>query len=183
MKWKNFLTILKDWLSRYNKNKRKTVSRHITHLMSFLLKLLTISSQLASQLQQVPFIFSVFTFFLQSYINHAKRISRKVAESRFGGSEKDRYLLKILKWQHRLIRECKREKLVSFFLNNAVKTCSYGLKNSENMETEYAFQFKAFFHLSGTLHTKETQYSGGTIDLSVRLKFFTGCPSSAYQGE
>ena len=29
----NFLTILKDWLSRFNQNKRKTVAPHITHLM------------------------------------------------------------------------------------------------------------------------------------------------------
>ena len=39
---KNFHTILKDWLSRCNHNKRKTVASHITHLMRSLALLLTI---------------------------------------------------------------------------------------------------------------------------------------------
>ena len=66
-------------------------------------------------------------------------------ESRFGGSEKDRYFLKILKWQHKLSRDFKRGKLVSYFLHNAAKTCLHGLKISENIEIEQVFQSRAFF--------------------------------------
>ena len=74
-------------------------------------------------------------------------------QSRFGGSEKDRYFLKILKWQHKLVRDYKRGMLVSYFLNNTAKTCLYGLKNSKNIDIEHMFQSKAFFRLSSNLHT------------------------------
>ena len=60
-------------------------------------------------------------------------------ESRSGGSEKDRYFLKIWKWQDDLVQDNKRRKLVSFFLNKACKTCFYGLKISENIEIEHVF--------------------------------------------
>ena len=73
-------------------------------------------------------------------------------ESRFGGSEKDRYFLKIPKWQHKLVPDYKRGKLVSYFLNNATRTCLYGLKISENIEIEHVFQSKTFFHLSSNHH-------------------------------
>ena len=58
-------------------------------------------------------------------------------KSRFGGPAKDRYFLKFLTRQHKLFRDCKRGKLVSYFLNNAAKTCFYGLKISENIEIEF----------------------------------------------
>ena len=74
-------------------------------------------------------------------------------QSRFGGSEKDRYFLKIPKWQHKLVRNYKRGKLVSNFLNNGLKTWLYGPKTSENIKIEHVFQFKAFFHISSNLHT------------------------------
>ena len=74
-------------------------------------------------------------------------------ESRFGSSGKDRCFSKIPKWQHKLVRNCKRGNLVSYFLNNAAKTCLYGLKISENIEIEHVFQSNAFFHLSSNLHT------------------------------
>ena len=74
-------------------------------------------------------------------------------QSRFGGSEKDCYFLKIPEWQHKLVWIYKRGKLVSNFLNNGPKSCLYGLKISENMEIEHVFQFKAFFHITGNLHT------------------------------
>ena len=64
-------------------------------------------------------------------------------KSRSGGSEKDRYFLKIPKWQHKLVRDYKRGKLVSYFLNNAAKTCLHGLK----------IQSKVFFHLGSNLRT------------------------------
>ena len=53
--------------------------------------------------------------------------------------------MKIPKWQHKLVRDYKREKLVSYFLNNAAKTCLYGLKTSENIKIEHIFQPKIFF--------------------------------------
>ena len=85
-------------------------------------------------------------------------------ESRFSGSEKDRYFLKILKWQHKLVRDYKRGMLVSYFLNNAAKTCLYGLKISENIEIEHIFQSKAFFHLSGNLNTSRSSAFNTAID-------------------
>ena len=60
-------------------------------------------------------------------------------ECRFGGSEKVRYFLKIPKRQHKPIREYKPRKLASYFVGNAVKTCSYGLKTSENIGIKLAF--------------------------------------------
>ena len=60
----------------------------------------------------------------------------KYGKSRFGGSEKDCYFLKILKWQHKLVGDFKLGRLVFYFLNNAAKTCLYGLKISENIEIE-----------------------------------------------
>ena len=60
--------------------------------------------------------------------------------------------MKIPKWQHELARYYKRGKLVSYFLNNAAKTCLYGLKISENIEIGYFFQSRAFSHLSSNLH-------------------------------
>ena len=51
---------------------------------------------------------------------------QRFRESRFRGLEKDRYFLKIPKWQHTLVRDYRRGKLVSYLLNNAAKTCLYG---------------------------------------------------------
>ena len=70
---------------------------------------------------------------------------REFNEGSFGGSEKDRYFLKILKWQHKLVRVYKRGKLVPCFLINVAKTYLYVLKISGDIEI---FQSKAFFHLS-----------------------------------
>ena len=61
--------------------------------------------------------------------------------------------MKIPKWQHELARYYKRGKLVSYFLNNAAKTCLYGLKVSENIEIGHFFQPRTFLHLSSNLHT------------------------------
>ena len=66
-------------------------------------------------------------------------------EGRFSGSVKDRYFLKISKWQHKFSRQYKRGKLVSYFLNDAAEVCSYVLKNTENLEIKYVFQSKPFF--------------------------------------
>ena len=57
-----------------------------------------------------------------------RKCQRTGEESRFAGSEKDHYFLKISKWQHELARYYKRGKFVSYFLNNAAKTYLYGLK-------------------------------------------------------
>ena len=61
--------------------------------------------------------------------------------------------MKIQKWQHLLFREYKRRNLASYLLDNAVKTCLYELKISENIEIKHVFQSKSFFHLSNFLHT------------------------------
>ena len=53
--------------------------------------------------------------------------------------------MKTPKWQYKLVWDYKRGKLVSYFLNNATETCSYGLKFSENIEIEHVFQSKLFF--------------------------------------
>ena len=53
--------------------------------------------------------------------------------------------MKIPKWWHKLFRDYKREKLVSYFLINAAKTCLCWLKISGNIEIEYIFESKAFF--------------------------------------
>ena len=73
---------------------------------------------------------------------------------RFGSSEKDCYFLKILKWQHKLARDCKQGKLVSYFLNNAAKTYLHGIKISENIEVEHVFQSEAFFFISVAILTQ-----------------------------
>ena len=57
------------------------------------------------------------------------------------------------KWQHELAWYYKQGKLVSYFLNNAAKTCLYGLKISENIEIGHFFQSGTFFGLSSNLHT------------------------------
>ena len=75
------------------------------------------------------------------------------SETRFGGSKKDRWFLKIPKWQHKLARYHKRGRLLSYFLNNAAKTCLYGLKISENIEIGHVFQPGAFLHRSSNLDT------------------------------
>ena len=46
-----------------------------------------------------------------------------------------------------------REKLVSYFLNNAAKAYLYELKISENIEIGHFFQSRTFFYLSSNLHT------------------------------
>ena len=77
-------------------------------------------------------------------------------ECRFGGFEKDRYFFKIPKWQHKLIQKYKRGKLASYFLDNAVKTCSYELKISENIEIKHVFQSKSIFHHSNSTQVAST---------------------------
>ena len=71
----------------------------------------------------------------------------------FGSPEKGRCFLKILKWQHKLVRDYKRGNVVSYFPNNTAKTCLYGLKILENIEIYHVFQSKAFFHLGGNVRT------------------------------
>ena len=66
------------------------------------------------------------------------------SESRFGNSEKDRYFLKIPKWQDKLIWIYKPGELVSYFLNNPANTRLFVLKISENIEIKDLFQPKSF---------------------------------------
>ena len=57
------------------------------------------------------------------------------------------------KWQHEIARYHKRGNLISYFLNNAAKTCLYGLEISENIETGHFFQSRTFF-VSVAIFTK-----------------------------
>ena len=88
---------------------------------------------------------------MQPYRNQVMEISRNFvrfqgsSESRFGGSEKDRYFLEIPKWQHKFVRNYKRGKLVSYFLNNAAKARLYGLKFQRTLELSMFFSLKPFF--------------------------------------
>ena len=105
----------------------------------FLQLLLTISLQLVAIYSKCLPSLLVFTLritfaALQKQCQGYFGKSQGSGESRFGGFEKDRYFLKIPKWQHNLVRNYKRGKLVSYFLNNGAKTCLYGLKISENIE-------------------------------------------------
>ena len=59
--------------------------------------------------------------------NHVKEISGNLKD--LAGVDLE-VLKKIPKWQHKLAWDYKRGKLVSYFLNNAAKTCLYGLKIS-----------------------------------------------------
>ena len=70
---------------------------------------------------------------------------------------------KIPKWQYKLVREYKRGKLVSYFLNNADKTCSYGLKIPDNIKIEHVFQSKAFFFISVAI---STQVASASLNVS-----------------
>ena len=58
---------------------------------------------------------------------------------------KNCYFLKISKWQHKLVREYKPCKLLSYFLKNAVRICSNGQNTSKNFQIKHISQFKAFF--------------------------------------
>ena len=101
-------------------------------------------------------------------------------KSRFGGSERDRYFLKIPKWWHKLVRNDKRGKLVSYFLNNAAKTWLYGLKISENIEIDHFFWSKSFFHLASNLLTScfsAFKHTSLLIILILGTTLLQSCPS------
>ena len=85
----NFLTILKDWLSRCKRNKRKTIAPHIIQLMCFLLWQWTISLQLVPSHSSDPPSLLVFTsFYICSLTKTMPRKFQGSGESWFGGSEK-----------------------------------------------------------------------------------------------
>ena len=145
---------MKDWVSRCNQKKKKHLlhSFHITCFICSTYNFLTTGSKLL----HVSSIFACLYFTLVPSLLSSTQVLQKPCQgnfakfqgsgkSRFGGSEKDRYFLKIPKWQHKHVRDYKRRKLVSYFLNNAAKTCLYGLKISENIDIEHIFQSKAFF--------------------------------------
>ena len=67
--------------------------------------------------------------------------------------KKHRYFLNIPNWQDKHIRKYKLGKLVSYFLYNVAKTCSYGPKMSQNIESKHAFEVKSLFHHSNFFHT------------------------------
>ena len=159
----NFLKTLNYFLSRYNLNNRKTIARYITHLMCSLVLLLITSLQLVAIYSHTECVFHFSLSFwlhfilthLQSYRKNVKKISgnfKSLVRVVLVFLKKIVIFLVILRWQHKLVRDYKRGKLLFYFLNNAAKICSYGLKTSENIEIEHVFQSKAFFHLSGNFH-------------------------------
>ena len=86
--------------------------------------------------------------------------------------------MKIPKWQHKLVRDYKRGKLVYYFLNSAGKTCLYGPKISENIEIEHVFQPKAFFYFSGNLLTSclsAFKHPSGRLNGNLTLIFMIRC--------
>ena len=123
--------------------------------------LLTISLQLVASYNRGLPITSAFLHFIIAHYTFV--VLEKPCQGNFekcqefgersGGSEKYRYFLKIIKWQHKIVRDYKRGKVVSYVLNNAAKTCLYKLKISENNEIDHVFQSKASFHLSGNFYT------------------------------
>ena len=155
---------MKDWLSRCNQNKRKTVAPHTTHLMCSLVLLLTISLWLVEKCSYLASVFHICLHTSTSLLRITYPVLQKSCqanfskfqgsrESRFDGFKKDCYFLKIPKWKDKPVLVYKQGKLVSYFLNNAIKTCLYGLKISENIKIEHAFQSKAFFLFSSNPHT------------------------------
>ena len=103
-----------------------------------------------SKVQHVPSTYACLYFTFDPSLLRTKQVLQKPCQgnfgkfqgsiqSRFGSSKKDRYFLKIAKWQHKLVRDYKRGKLISYFPINAAKTILYKLKTSENIEIKYFF--------------------------------------------
>ena len=114
--------------------------------MCSLVLLLTISLQLVASYNKFLPVISLCLHFIVTHYTFAVLEKpcqghfgkfQEFDEIRFDGSEKNFYFLKILKWQHKLVRDNKQGKLVSYFLNNAAKTCLYKLKIWENIEIEH----------------------------------------------
>ena len=118
------------------KTKGKQLLQKFTHLMCSLVLLLTISLQLAASFRHSKYLSSLLVFCLPSHRNHVKESSGNFKNPKKVGLT---VLEKISKWQHKLIRDYKPIKLISYFLNNVVKTRLYGLKISENIEFEHIF--------------------------------------------
>ena len=142
----NFLTILKDWLSRCKRNKRKTIAPHIIQLMCFLLWQWTISLQLVPSHSSDPPSLLVFTsFYICSLTKTMPRKFQGSGESWFGGFEKIRIFWRFQNGSINLFGNASQESWFLIFKKNAVKTRSYGLKISEIIEIKYVFQSKGFF--------------------------------------
>ena len=133
----------------------------------------------------MPSIFAClyFTpFTLMQYAGLTETMSRKfreisrIWEELFGGSEKDCYFLKII-----VVRDYKRRKLVSYFLNNAAKTWLYELKISENVEIKHVFQSQAFFFVSVAISTHVVSaHLKCTISKVQRLMIWTITSNSQF---
>ena len=149
-------------LPRRNQNKRKRVAQHITHLMCSLVLLLTVSLELVASYSHSRGLLSLLVLLslLHSYIcKYTEIMSRKFRKiSRIWREEVWRFWKRSLfflnpKMTAKTCSGLRARKVDwSYFVNNAAKTCLYGLKISENTEIEHAFQSKSFFHLSSNLH-------------------------------
>ena len=132
---------MKDWLPRLNWNKKKSVVSRIIHLMCSFVLLLIISLRLVTSCGKCLPSWLLFNWLLRITFAVLQKPCQGnfwkfqgLGKSRFGCFEKDCYFLKIPKWQHEFVRNFKRGKLISYFLNNAAKTCLCGLKISENID-------------------------------------------------
>ena len=99
------------------------------------------------------FTFTHYTGSLTETIKRKFREISKIRRDQIWRFEKRSLFLIIAKQRHNLARYYKRGNLVSYFQNNAAKTCIYGLRISQNIEIEHVFQSKTLFHLSSNLHT------------------------------
>ena len=101
--------------SRYNQNKRKTVAPHINHLMCSLLLLFTFSIQVVGKANTLQLCLSWLLSYSYSFTKSMPETFQGSGESSFGGSEKDRYILKIPEWKHKLIQEHKQKRWFLIF--------------------------------------------------------------------
>ena len=119
-------------------------------------------------------LFTVHSYAVRrSYRNRVKEISGNFKDpTRVGFTDLKKIviLLKIRKWQHKLVRDYKRRKLVCYILNNnATKPGLYGLKISESIEIEHFFQSKTFF-ISVAISTRVASASLRLISKLHRIK-------------
>ena len=173
--------ILKDWLSRCYQNKRKKVAPHVTHLICSLVLLFTISLKLITNGTSA----SAFHLCLLSVFTSLLRITfavlQKPCQGNFGKFQgsgwrfwKRSLFLKIPKCQHKFVRYYNQWKLDFYFLNNAAKTCLYGLKISGKIEIEHDLQSEAFFFTPEQIYMT-SEVNSNRFEVSLRGKTSLRC--------
>ena len=124
------------WITGYldvTEQKRNSCSTYHSFNVFFSIttyNFITTGRQLKLASKYLPFVFSLplhfYALLLQSYWNQVKEISKNLKnQARVYLAYIYCYFSKIPKWQHKLVRNYKRGKLVSYFLNNAARKCLY----------------------------------------------------------